>query len=107
MDLRYERGIESKIVQARERERTQSVFRVGHTEFKMPLGQLSIPVWSSEGIDVTVGRYYCQGVISIGREGRLKFCKWLEENLVGMLTGKQAEDKPLGETQCLLSKGRK
>lgn len=41
-------------MQSRDWEWTQSVFRVGHTEFKMPLGQPGSLVWSSEGIDIIV-----------------------------------------------------
>lgn len=77
LDLGCEKDKESKIVQFRKRERTWNVFRAGHTELKMPLGQLDKPVWSSEGslwLEILSGSYqHRQGeeinaLRTIGRE---------------------------------------
>lgn len=103
--LTWERS-KSKIMQAREREWTQSVLRIGQTELKMLLGQVGIPVWSSEGIAITVDRHYFQEVTSIGREGRVKLCKWLEETLVGMLTENRLKTKPREKPSVYSARGK-
>lgn len=93
----------SKIVQARERMWTQNVFRFGHAEFKMPPGQLDIPVWSSEWslwLEPSGSYQPREG-------GRIKALRTVGRVPRGHVKGLMGEDRTLGETQHLLSRGRK